>query len=122
MSDESKLGFCKYCGQSQIIETLGDVGQEERDLIATDKCHCPEAESERRRKEREEKIKAYVNKHFTDTQEAFVLDCIEQVKTWDSGIDEVTIKSGCKQTKIWIDADEYIRLKTKETEDDELKA
>lgn len=121
MDEEKKIGVCRFCGQSMMVETLGDVSQEERDLMATDMCHCPEAEADRRRRDREEKIDAYVDKHFSKQQKPFVLDCIEQVKTWDSGIDEVTIKSGCKQTKIWVDDNEYIRLRTKATEDDELK-
>lgn len=121
MENENELGFCKFCGQSQIVHLLGEGSQEDRDKWATEMCHCQGAEAERRRIEREEKINAYIEKHFAPSQKQFVLDCVEVVKDWDSEIDEVTIKSGCKQTKIWVNADEYICFKTKETEDDELK-
>ena len=52
MSEEMQgnKGFCAYCGQAVFIQTVGEVGQDELDRMATDKCMCPQAQSERRKK------------------------------------------------------------------------
>ena len=68
MSDEEKMpiGKCRFCGQTAIIQTVGEISQDERDIMATDKCMCPEAQSERRKKERREAIEKFVRKNFDE--------------------------------------------------------
>lgn len=122
MEESKNTGTCRFCGQSSIVETVGESTQEERDLIATERCTCPEANTERLRKEREAKIKEFVEKHFSYDQQDIVKAMVATVrKHYENGMDEISFKSGCKQTRIWIDADNYIHIKTKKTEDDELK-
>lgn len=61
-----KLGTCRFCGQSRVIETVGDVTQDQRDEMATELCDCPGAKSESRKKARSEKIKRWVAKTYDD--------------------------------------------------------
>lgn len=122
MEENKNTGTCKFCGQTSIVETVGESTQEERDLIATERCKCPEADAERRRAERDAKIHEFIDKHFSYDQQEIVEYLMSLVKKhYENGIDEFSFKSGCKQTRIWIDSDSYIHIKTKKTEDDELK-
>ena len=119
---ESKTGTCAYCGQSTIIETVGDVTQTERDQMATDQCNCPQAQSERRKKIRKEKIEAYIDKHFEDQDvRILVREIIDLVE--HSQIGTTTFALGEEKTvKIWVDSDAWLHVKVKKTEDEEFKA
>lgn len=117
--NEKNLGFCHFCGQSQIIETVGDVTQEERDQLATNKCMCPEAQSDRRKRERKAKIEAYINKHFSDRVGNYVRASIDIIESFD--VDKVSFNFDSKTCTIWLDSDSWLHLKIQHREDDELK-
>ena len=117
--EESNLGFCKFCDQSQIIETVGELTQEERDEIATEKCTCAGAMEEKRRKLRREKIDAYIEKHFSAELKSMVNEIVHQVSCME--IEKATIKYDGKQADIWTDSDAYLHIKVKKVEDEELK-
>lgn len=59
-----RQGFCKYCGQSKIIEADEDMSQEIVDEMVTEDCNCDEAAKARSRKNRLEKIEKFVSEHF----------------------------------------------------------
>ena len=121
MSDKKNVqtGVCAYCGQSMTIETVGDVSQDERDNMATAKCMCPQAQSERRKKERKQKISDYIKKHFTPERATFVRAAIDLVEGCD--LDKVSLNYDSKTCTIWLDGDSYLHLKVQKREDDELK-
>lgn len=113
------IGTCKYCGQTAMITTVGEVSQAELDVMATEKCMCQEAQSERRKKERKEKLREYIRKTFDEPLDQFIHDAFELVD--DVHVDDVTIKIGSRSIKIWRDSDLYTHIKTKRTEDEEFK-
>ena len=113
------IGTCKYCGQTAMITTVAEVSQAELDCMATDKCMCQEAQSERRKKERKEKLREYIRKTFDEPLDKFIHDAFEIVD--DQHVDDVTIKTGSKSIKIWRDSDLFTHIKTKRTEDEEFK-
>ena len=117
-----KIGTCAYCGQTRAIETIGEVTQAELDVMATERCLCQEAQAEKRKKAREAKIKEFIHKKCPYEKLAgeilMLVDCV-----LDSTFEDVTIKLyKDKVVRIWKDSDNYIRIKIKRTEDDELKA
>lgn len=114
-----KTGTCAFCGQSIFIDTNDEVTQAELDEMATDKCVCPEAKSERRKKERKEKIEEYISKHFNEPMGDFVRQAITMVETFE--VDKVSINYYSKTLTIWLDADSWLHLKIQHREDDELK-
>ena len=116
---QPKTGTCAFCGQSIFVDTIGEVSQAERDAMATDKCKCPEAQSEKRKKERRAKIDAYIKKHFDVSMEQFVQDSIKMVE--DYVVDKVSINYDSKTCTIWLDSDSWLHLKIQHREDDELK-
>ena len=114
-----KTGTCQFCGQSLFIDTIGEVTQAELDSMATDKCMCPEAQSERRKKERKAKIEAYINKHFDLRIGNFVREAIAMVEDFE--VDKISINYDSKTLTIWLDSDSWLHLKIQHREDDELK-
>lgn len=121
MSEEMtpKTGTCHYCGQSIFVNPIGEVTQAELDSMATDKCMCPEAQSERRKKERKAKIEAYINKHFNERMGKFVREAIAMVEDFE--VDKISINYDSKTLTIWLDSDSWLHLKIQQREDDELK-
>lgn len=120
--EEKHLGRCAFCGQTRFIQTIGEVSQAELDAMATDQCLCAEAQSEKRRKAREKKVKEYVKKKFvTEKMIEYIHTTIKLLE--DGNIQEFTIKLDIdKVCKIWVDNDDYLHIRIKKTEDDELKA
>jgi len=120
--EEKKIGKCAFCGQTKWIQTIGEVSQAELDAMATDQCICFEAQSHKRKKAREEKVTEYVKKKFvTDKMIEYILTSIKLLE--DGKIEEFTIKlDKDKVCKIWLDSDNYLHIRIKKTEDDELKA
>lgn len=43
---KNAIGYCKYCGQSKMIEVPDSYEQDYIDADVTDKCTCPEATAE----------------------------------------------------------------------------
>ena len=121
MSEEMKpkTGTCAFCGQSIFVNPIGEVTQAELDSMATDKCMCPEAQSERRKKERKAKIEAYINKHFNERMGKFVREAIAMVEDFE--VDKISINYDSKTLTIWLDSDSWLHLKIQHREDDELK-
>ena len=116
-----QTGVCQYCGQSMIIQTVGDdLTQGELDAKATDLCNCPEAQSERRKRERRERIDHYVKKHFDPDLREFIKRAIKMVE--DQDVSDFNVKlTDDRMVKIWLDSDAYIHVKVKKVEDEELK-
>lgn len=113
-------GTCHYCGQSVMLETVGELTEEQLDAMATEICKCPEAQSAQRQKERREKIESFVKRHFDEPQYHFIEEVIEIVEAEE--VSEVTFKlTDDRSVKIWLDKDYYLNLKIKHTEEDELK-
>lgn len=121
MSEEMKpkTGTCAFCGQSIFVNPIGEVTQAELDSMATDKCMCPEAQSERRKKERKAKIEAYINKHFDERLGKYVREAIAMVEDFE--VDKISINYDSKTLTIWLDSDSWLHLKIHHREDDELK-
>lgn len=118
-TENNNVGVCHYCGQSVFIETVGEVTQAELNEMATNKCMCPEAQAERRKKERKAKIEGYINKHFTPNLGDFVRAAIAMVEGYEA--DKISVNYDSKTCTIWLDSDSWLHLKIQHREDDELK-
>lgn len=124
MASEMKpnTGTCKFCGQSVFIDTVGEVTQAELDAMATEKCNCPAADQERRKKEREQKTEEFVNKHFKGRIRDKIYQAIDDVTDSNNGIIEVAIKTSTDWSiRVYVDSDYYLHIKAKVVDDYELK-
>lgn len=121
---KEKIGTCAYCGQTRIIETIGDVEltQAELDAMATDRCTCVPAQEEKRKKARKKKINDFVTKKFSSPKlQGEIFEIINTVE--EDTFEEVTLKLyPDMDVRIWKDSYSNLHIKIKRTEDDELKA
>ena len=116
------VGTCAYCGQTRAIETLGEVTQKELDRMATERCVCQGAQEEKKKKARKAKIDEFINKKFPYGKLAGEIHSLVDVIE-DNTFEEITAKLyKDKLCKIWKDSDNYLHIRIKRTEDDELKA
>lgn len=114
-----KTGTCAYCHQSMMIETVGEVSQEEVDIMVTEKCKCPEAATARRKKERKEKIDRFIKRQFDPDTALFIRTVIKMVE--DEDICDFSCKFPDERvTKIWLDSKLYLHIQVKKNLDDEL--
>lgn len=114
-----QIGTCRYCGQTKAIQALVGLSQSDLDNMVTDQCMCPDAKTERRKKERKAKISAFVKKHFTPERANFIQTAISLVEGND--FDKISCNYDSKTCTIWVDADSCLHLKVQKREDDELK-
>ena len=124
MSDEKKeqIGRCRFCGQTRMLETVGELSQDELDNMATDLCNCPEADTIRRKKERQDKIDEFVEMHFKGHIKDKIYEAIEEVTTLGNGINEIAYKTADDMSiRVYVDADYYLHIKAKVVDDYELK-
>lgn len=121
---KEKIGTCAYCGQTRIIETIGDVEltQAELDAMATDRCTCVPAQEEKRKKARKKKINDFVTKKFSSPKlQGEIFEIINTVE--EDTFEEVTLMLyPDMNVRIWKDSYSNLHIKIKRTEDDELKA
>ena len=121
---KEKIGRCAYCGQTRIIETIGDVDltQTELDAMATERCVCPPAQEEKRKKARKKKINDFVTKKFNSPKlQEEIFSIIASVE--DDTFEEVTLTLYPNlNVRIWKDSYSNLLIKIKRTENDELKA
>ena len=120
MDEMAGKGFCPFCGQAVFIETVGELPQKELDEMAAQKCMCSQAQSERRKKERKKKIDEYVKKHFDPELRQLIYAVIPMVEQSD------LVKFSCvlpddRTVTMWMDSDEYLRIRVKTTSEEDLK-
>ena len=124
-------GVCKYCGQIGMDSEAdlkeyahvfdGDVTPDEQklDYVATKKCKCAQAESERRRETKIEAAGAWIENYFQDRPEA--ADTMKKiVDAITRGVfGRISIKEGKRNYTVDLDSDECIRIRTKFTDTNE---
>lgn len=113
--NEAQTGYCEYCHQGQLIETVGECSQERLNEIATEKCSCPEAKIERRKKERREKVDKYIKNNFCEDAVPAMKGLVELVEHGE--FDQVVITHGLDgwKTTIKTDKDGYLVITKKRT-------
>lgn len=110
----AQIGYCDFCHQGMTIQTVGEASQERLNIIATNKCMCPEAKSERRKIERREKVNSYVEKNFSEDAAPTIKSLVELVEHGE--FDQIVIHglTGWKTT-MKTDKDGYLVITKKRT-------
>lgn len=107
-------GCCEYCGQSKLIEAEEGLSQAEYDALVTDQCDCPQAKSEKRKRETAEKVDEYINTEVSPSARDVFRAAVEAVKGFL--IDSITIVDNDGwRTKISVDKDGYLVFDPKKT-------
>ncbi|MCM1233525.1 MAG: hypothetical protein NC489_25700 [Ruminococcus flavefaciens] len=107
-----QIGFCKYCGQSRIIEAPEGFSAADLNEQASEECDCDEARRQRERRAKMEAAGAWAQNMFSkeNGQLQVVLCAIRS--TFEGAIDYVTVKIGKRTHKIDTDSDEMIRIRS----------
>ncbi len=117
---EGKYGTCRFCGQSKLVTTVGDVSQSELDMMVTDSCDCPDAKSDRRVRERKKKKDEYLESFSIENVRQFMQECLDAVDKWDSGIKDVQVRLDDGWThKIYLNKDSDLKIKTTKKNEEE---
>lgn len=111
----AQIGYCDFCHQGMTIQTVGEVTQQKLNEIATSKCQCPEAKSERRKIERREKVNNYVEKNFSEDAAPTIKALVELVEHGE--FDQIVITHGLTgwKTTMKTDKDGYLVITKKRT-------
>lgn len=111
----AQIGYCDFCHQGMTIQTVGEVTQQKLNEIATSKCECPEAKSERRKIERREKVNKYVEKNFTEDAAPTIKALVELVEHGE--FNQIVITHGLTgwKTTMKTDKDGYLVITKKRT-------
>lgn len=77
-------GCCEYCGQTVLLDG-GDnlpfpLTEAELNEMATKKCSCPQAKSERRKAETREKINEFIETEVAEEARDFVRAAVDMIK------------------------------------------
>ena len=111
----AQIGYCDFCHQGMTIQTVGEASQERLNIIATNKCQCPEAKSERRKIERREKVNKYVENNFTEDAAPTIKALVELVEHGE--FNQIVITHGLTgwKTTMKTDKDGYLVITKKRT-------
>lgn len=111
----AQIGYCEFCHQGMTIQTVGEVTQQKLNEIATSKCQCSEAKSERRKIERRAKVNTYVEKNFTEDAAPTIKELVELVEHGE--FDQIVITHGLTgwKTTMKTDKDGYLVITKKRT-------
>ena len=121
----NKYGNCIYCGQSRMVEVFeGDLEkasseEEYVNLLATEKCECQEARTQRHIKQQTLKAKSFVNNYFgKDFPEVAEILSFAVEKVVEGKFSKITIDTGCKVKGIvQINSKGNIKVQKKATND-----
>lgn len=95
-------GCCEYCGQSRAIELTDDLPYQptEEDLneIATQKCDCPQAKSERRKAETQERIDNFIETEICEECQDFMRAAVEMIRNFQCDLVTIQTNDGWKVT------------------------
>lgn len=114
------MGTCKYCGQTRIIQTIGEITQARADELASEQCDCLGAKVEQNRARKIKRADAWAENRFENTPE--VLDLFRQAfrSVTNNEIDQVSIKDNSWTHVIKLDSDGYLNIKSSKKVEEEV--
>ena len=130
----SYTGACRFCGQMKTIQSAHVWPAEVIDEHVTRQCECDEAQKYNRRMEAKEGAEKAVEKLFGDTSrlqirygiqlnedlKEFMLEVVGLIS--DGKLYSCSIDEGSVKIRIWITADDRIKLKWTYSTSEEEKA
>lgn len=109
-STEIQTGACIYCGQVRQFETSGLCTAERLDEMATERCHCMEAQEERREREAKERAEANIDTLFREAPRMaeYLKHSVPLIQ--ERCIDSVSVKSGKTKASVAMMSDGKIKV------------
>lgn len=117
----STMGTCKYCGQSRIVQTVGEITQAKADEIASEQCDCQGAKVEQNRQRKIKKANEWAQQRFENTPEVISLfkEAIRSIT--NNEVEKVSIKDTHSWTHVvQLDSDGYLNIKSSKKVEEEV--
>lgn len=117
----STMGTCKYCGQTRLVQTVGDITQAKADEIASEQCDCQGAKVEQNRQRKIKKANEWAEQRFENTPEVISLfkESIRSITNRE--VEKVSIKDNHSWTHVvQLDSDGYLNIKSSKKVEEEV--
>lgn len=115
---KNAIGYCKYCGQSKMIEVPDSYEQDYIDADVTDKCTCPEATAESKVQQIITHTEFQLKEMFKDNSEAILQKALYMIEPLArNSINKITIGFGAYTLSMKAKPDK-ISISLKYTEED----
>lgn len=114
------MGTCKYCGQSRIIQTIGEITQARADEIASEQCDCEGAKVEQNRERKIKRADEWAENRFINTPEVITLFKQAFRSVANHEVEQITIKDDSWTHVIKIDSDGYLNIKSSKKVEEEV--
>lgn len=113
-------GTCRFCGQTKIVETVGDITQAQADEIATKECTCSHAKVWQNRQSKIKKATEWAEYRFEKTPNILSIftEAFDLITNHD--IEKVSIKEGDWTHQIFLDSDGFLNVKSSKKVEEEV--
>lgn len=113
-------GTCRFCGQTKMIKTVGDITQSQADEMATEGCDCKEAKVWQNRQSKINKAKEWARLRFEHTPNilSIFFEAFELVTNHD--IEKVSIREEDWTHNIFLDSDGFLNVKSSKKVEEEV--
>lgn len=113
-------GTCRFCGQTKMIRTVGDITQSQADEMATEGCDCKEAKVWQNRQSKINKAKEWARLRFEHTPNilSIFFEAFELVTNHD--IEKVSIREEDWTHNIFLDSDGFLNVKSSKKVEEEV--
>lgn len=113
-------GTCRFCGQTKMIKTVGDITQSQADEMATEGCDCKEAKVWQNRQSKINKAKEWAKLRFEKTPNilSIFFEAFELVTNHD--IEKVSIREEDWTHNIFLDSDGFLNVKSSKKVEEEV--
>ena len=113
-------GTCRFCGQTKMIKTVGDITQSQADEMATEGCDCKEAKVWQNRQSKINKAEEWARLRFEHTPNilSIFFEAFELVTNHD--IEKVSIREEDWTHNIFLDSDGFLNVKSSKKVEEEV--
>lgn len=115
------MGNCKFCGQSKLIQTIGEISKEKADEMVTLECECKEAKIYQNREGKIKKAQEWAQYRFENTPKITKLfnEIFEYVT--NNEVEKVSVKEGEWTHNIFLDSDGFLNVKSSKKVEEEIE-
>lgn len=113
-------GTCRFCGQTKLLKTVGDITQSQADEMATEGCDCVDAKIWQNRQSKINKAKEWARLRFEHTPNilSIFFEAFELVTNHD--IEKCSIREEDWTHNIFLDSDGFLNVKSSKKVEEEV--
>lgn len=111
---------CRFCGQTKLLKTVGDITQSQADEMATEGCDCVDAKIWQHRQSKIKKAREWAKYRFEKTPNilSIFFEAFELITNND--IEKVSIREEEWTHNIFLDSDGFLTVKSSKKVEEEV--